>query len=83
MKNNPTYLFAGQNAENAIQWFKGLASSQKMALKELCSDIVGVGWSELTKLLTPRERLGVLYDKVYMMTNNIEWSESMSMSCRG
>ena len=79
MKNEPTYLYAGENAKEAIAWFKNLDVNTRIQIKELTLDVLNVSWVQFNALLfTPRQRLGILFDKLYMVVNDIEYTGSFN-----
>lgn len=48
----------------AISWYRLLSINQKIQLKQLSEDICGFPWETIGLLLTPRERIEVLYEKL-------------------
>ena len=49
-----------------MNWYKTLSITQRIAMKELCVDIVGVSWTDLGKLFTMRERINLIHQKLQM-----------------
>lgn len=47
-----------------MKWYKQLGVHQRIALKELSSNICGVSWDTLSLLFTLRERIELLYGKL-------------------
>lgn len=54
----------GNNVLPAVSWYKSLSLNQKMALKEVSALICGMKWEDFNILFSPRERLGILYNKL-------------------
>lgn len=48
----------------SIEWFKSLNVNQRIGLKEITIDIVGMSWSSFNILFTPSERLNIIYNKL-------------------
>ena len=47
-----------------MEWYKTLNIDQKVNLKELCPEILGVGFQELNPLFSFTERIEMLYNKL-------------------
>jgi len=53
-----------RNTEEGLEWYKSLSFNQRMGLKECAHLITGIRWEQFMILFSPRERLGLLYDKM-------------------
>lgn len=50
----------------SLEWYKSLSLEQRFYLKEKTASICGLDWKDFTILFSPRERIEIIYNKLFI-----------------